>query len=255
MKKQVGIVSIVVCLILIIDQVIKIWVKSSFEPNEEVKIFGEWFKMLYIENPGMAFGATFGGSIWAKLGLSVFRIIAIVAITIYIFRQIKSKVKTEYLIALSLVLAGATGNLIDSMFYDFIFPFDPCEGFNVMNGSGKFVTCDEFGIAQKIETRHSGFLLANVVDMFEFTAKWPSWVPWFDKNATGLNDNIIFPAIWNVADASISCGVVMLIIRQRKYFPKNKSLETSNIVSHEMNTQNITEENKVEKDTTSENQN
>jgi signal peptidase II len=78
----------------------------------------------------------------------------------------------------------------------------------------------------KMETRHSGFLLASVVDMYHFTAEWPSWVPWYDKNS--LSGNQIFPAIWNTADAAISIGVVMIIIRQRKYFPKKVVPANSN---------------------------
>lgn len=151
---------------------------------------------------------------WAKLGLSIFRIIAIGAIVYYFMKQLKKGARTEFLIAIGLIFAGATGNLLDSMFYDFMFKYDACISFNHMPGSG-IRGC---GFAPEIETRHTGFLLGNVVDMFEFTATWPTWVPWYDKN----DSNIIFPAIWNVADTSISIGVGMVILRQRKYFPKKK---------------------------------
>lgn len=216
-KKQLIIVCAVVLTILLIDQAVKIWVKTSFKPDEDVAVFGDWFRLYYIENQGMAFGTTFGASIWAKLGLSVFRIFAICGIAYYFLQQLKKGVRTELLLAIGLIFSGATGNLIDSACYDFIFPYDPCISFNHLEGSGVISDCGIFG---KIETRHTGFLQGNVVDMFQFTAEWPSWVPWYDHSEMG--DNTIFPAIWNVADAAISIGVIMVIIRQRKYFPKEE---------------------------------
>jgi len=223
LKKQLYIVVIAVFCILLIDQLTKIWVKTTFNYYDPpVNVFGSWFRLLYIENQGMAFGTTFGASIWAKLGLSIFRIFASGAIAYYFVKQWRKGARTEFLLAIGLVFAGATGNLIDSMFYDFIFDYDPCIGFNHLEGSGIWSDC---GIMGKQETRHTGFLLGNVVDMFQFNVEWPSWVPWYDKNG----DNQIFPAIWNVADSAISIGVIMIIFRQRKYFPKeNKRKAVSN---------------------------
>jgi signal peptidase II len=221
-KKKLLIAFAVVLLILLVDQIVKIWVKTTLgkEGNPTIEVFS-FFNITYIENQGMAFGTSFGSSVWAKYGLSLFRIIAIVAIVFYMFKQARANVRTEFLIAIGLVLAGATGNLIDSMFYDYIFPFEPCDFRNQLVGSGNFVEC---GIMGKMETRHSGFLLASVVDMYHFTAEWPSWVPWYDKSPMASNQ--IFPAIWNTADASISIGVIMIIIRQRKYFPKPAKIKT-----------------------------
>lgn len=211
----------------------KIWVKTSFDiggDGNTMPVFGSWFRLLYIENQGMAFGTTFGSSIWAKLGLSIFRVIAICAIAYYFVKQWRNGAKTEFLIAIGFVFSGATGNLIDSMFYDFIFDYDPCISFNHLEGSGVFSDCGQWGT---IETRHTGFLMGNVVDMFQFTVEWPSWVPWYDKNG----DNQIFPAIWNVADGAISVGVIMIILRQRKYFPKeNKKTAAVQAASTEENT-------------------
>ncbi len=217
MKKQILIVCIVAFLILLIDQILKIYIKSTFKPEETVDVFGDWFQLYYVENQGMAFGTKFGSGMWAKLGLSILRIIAIGAIIYYFIQQAKKGVRTEFLIAIGLIFAGATGNLIDSMFYDFIFDYDPCLGFNHLEGSGIKTDC---GIWGEIETRHTGFLQGNVVDMFHFTAQWPSWVPWYNENPVSSVDNQIFPAIWNFADTSISIGVAMVILRQRKYFPK-----------------------------------
>lgn len=213
MNKKFLIVGLVVFFLLTLDQVIKIYIKTSFESSETSALIGNWFILHYIENPGMAFGTTFGSEMWHKLALSILRVVAIIFIAIYIFKEIKKGSKVEFLIAVSLIFAGATGNLLDSIFYDFIFPFNPCEGFNQLSGSGNRMYCEDYGFKQAVEVRHQGFLLGNVVDMFQFNAIWPSWVPYFSGQQ-------IFPAIWNVADASISSGVALIIIRQKKYFPK-----------------------------------
>lgn len=200
-------------LILLLDQLIKVWVKTNIDVDDPpINLIGSWFRMVYVENQGMAFGTTFGSGIWAKLALSIFRIIAICGIAYYWVKQAKAGIRTEFLIAIGLIFAGATGNLIDSMFYDFIFPYDPCFRFNHLEGSGIVTDCNFYG---NIETRHTGFLLGNVVDMFQFDVAWPSWVPW-------LGGRDVFPAVWNVADGSITVGVLMVLFRQRKYFPKKR---------------------------------
>ena len=125
LKRNMLIVGALIALILILDQLIKIYIKSNFMPGEEKPLIGDWFVLEYTENPGMAFGTKFGTKAWHKLALSIFRIIAITALCYYWLRQAKAKMKTEFLIALGLIIAGATGNLIDSMFYDFAFPYDP----------------------------------------------------------------------------------------------------------------------------------
>lgn len=211
MKKKILIVAILVALILAFDQILKVYIKTTFEPGEASPIFGNWFLLQYIENQGMAFGTTFGSQMWHKLALSIFRVIAITALVVYFFKQVKKGVRMEFLVAIGLVFAGATGNLIDSMFYDFIFPYDPCMSYNWLEGSGVFSECGFFD--EVIETRHTGFLMGNVVDMFKFEAFWPQWMP-------VIGGWEVFPAIWNVADASISIGVIMVFIRQKKYFPK-----------------------------------
>ncbi len=214
MKKNILIVGALVALILLIDQLVKVYIKTHFFPGETRPVFGNWFVLEYIENQGMAFGTTFGNKMWHKLALSLFRVVAIFAIGYYWFKQAKEGAKREFLIAIGLILAGATGNLIDSMCYDFMFPYNPCDGFNYLKGSGIYTNCGFF----TVETRHTGFLLGNVVDMFKFQANWPEWLPL-------LGGKEVFPAIWNVADASISTGVIMVFIRQRAYF---KSSEKSN---------------------------
>ncbi|MEX1192769.1 MAG: signal peptidase II [Brumimicrobium sp.] len=222
MRKRYLITFSVVLFVLILDQAVKIWVKTSFSYDDpSVNLLGDWFKLNYVENQGMAFGATLGGGMWGKLLLSIFRIVAISAITYYIVKQIKTKVRLEFLIVTGLILAGATGNLIDSMFYDYIFSdyFDPCISFNQLQGSGNWAECDYgYGHTQSVEVRHHGFLFGNVVDMFQFDAHWPEWVPW-------LGGSQVFPAIWNVADGAISVGVVLVLIRQKVYFSNEKKKE------------------------------
>ena len=215
MKRKIIIVTLIVGLILALDQIIKIYIKTTFAPGESQPLLGDWFVIEFIENQGMAFGTTFGSKVWHKLALSIFRIIAISALVYYWIKQAKKGVRLEFLIAIGLVFAGATGNLIDSMFYDFAFAYDPCMPFNHLEGSGNFSDCGIFG---EIETRHTGFLFGNVVDMFKFQATWPDWVPYFGGGG-------VFPAIWNLADASITLGVVTIFIRQRKYFPKTPAVE------------------------------
>ena len=218
-KKSVWIVALIIAFILILDQSIKIYIKYTFEPGESHALVGSWFVVEYIENQGMAFGTRFGSSIWGKLFLSIFRIIAITGIVYYWIKQARKGVRLEFLIALGMNLAGATGNLIDSMFYDFIFPVDQyldCRlSYNLLEGSGNFYDCDFFG---EVEIRHTGFLFGNVVDMFKFHGTWPEWVPYFGGGQ-------VFPAIWNIADGSITLGVVMVFFRQRKYFPKEEKLK------------------------------
>jgi signal peptidase II len=218
-KNRLGLVAILVISLLILDQVVKIWVKTSFSSDEVRHVFGTWFSLHYIENQGMAFGTTFGSGMWHKLALSIFRILAIGFIIYYILRESKKvEVRTEYLLAIGLILSGAAGNLIDSMIYDFLFTFNPCEGFNQLPGSGKFMNCKDYGFEYQVEVRHRGFLLANVVDMFQFEAFWPKWVPI-------VGGGQLFPAIWNVADSCISVGIGWIIIRQRTFFPKKKEAQ------------------------------
>lgn len=209
-------------LILAVDQIIKIYIKTNFSPGESYPVFGNWFVLEYIENQGMAFGTTFGSQMWHKLALSIFRIIAISALVYYWIKQVrKPEIKLEFLVAVGLVFAGATGNLIDSMFYDFIFEYNPCMQFNHLEGSGIFSDC----MWGSFETRHTGFLFGNVVDMFKFQAFWPEWMPL-------VGGSEVFPAIWNLADASITIGVLMIFIRQRTYFPKQKKT-TAEVVNSE----------------------
>lgn len=220
MSKKLVYVFLLVAVLLLIDQITKIYIKSSFEPGQTQALFGDWFVLHYIENPGMAFGTTFGSGVLPKLSLSIFRFIAICFIVYYLFKQAKKGASLEFLLVFGLILAGATGNLLDSMFYDYFFTLNPCDSFNQVSASGIKGVCTDYGFNYPVELRHQGFMLGSVVDMFQFNVNWPKWFP-------VLGGEQIFPAIWNVADASISSGVILILIRQRVYFPKKKEVEAS----------------------------
>jgi signal peptidase II len=222
-NKRAGMAVLVILIILTIDQVLKVWIKTSFYPGEAQNLIGSWFRLLYVENQGMAFGATFGSGIYAKLFLSIFRLIAVGFGVYYLIQVIKDREKKwGYVLAISLVLAGATGNLLDSALYDFIFPFNPDLPYNWISNGDNYIFVDGTP-----ELRRHGFLLGNVVDMFQFNVQYPQWVPY-------LAGNDVFSAIWNVADASIFCGIVIILIRQKAFFPsKNKVLDSDSSHEHE----------------------
>ena len=185
---------LIITAILLSDQVIKIWVKTNMTLHEQIEIFS-WFKIVFIENNGMAYGMEIG----SKLVLSIFRIVAISLLGYYIYGQVKKKARWGYLVCLSMVMAGAIGNLLDSMFYGLVF-----------NASSEFYTSYwvPFG------NGYAPFLMGKVVDMFYFpliVTTWPDWVPF-----VGGNPYVFFSPIFNFADASISVGVVLLLLFYRK---------------------------------------
>lgn len=208
-KRQGLIVGGMVLLILLLDQLLKIYVKNNFQLGVEYPIFGDWFVMEYIENRGMAFGTSFGNKAWHKLALSIFRIVAVGALIYYWIKQARAGMKMGFLVLLGLIIAGATGNLLDSMYYDYYFPYNPCFPYNIQDGSGIWVDC-AFG---PMETKPKGFLYGNVVDMFKFDATWPKGLPW-------IGGEPVFPAIWNLADVAISVGIISILIWNRRFFPK-----------------------------------
>jgi len=210
-RKQLTLSAVIVFVLLFLDQWIKLTIKTQFTPGEFKPLLGNWLVLHYTENPGMAFGQTFGASIWAKLSLSLFRMVAIVLIIRYLIKQIKLGASKEFLVVVSLVLAGATGNLLDSMFYDLFFSVDPCVPFNQMVGSGNKAICSSGHFKYAVELRHQGFLFGNVVDMFQFNVRWPNSLPY-------IGGSDIFPAIWNLADGCISVGLIWAIIRQKTFF-------------------------------------
>ena len=186
--------TLIVIAILLIDQAIKIWVKTSMSLHESIHIT-DWFYITFIENMGMAFGMQLG----SKIVLSLFRVVAISALTYYIWLEVKRKSRTGYIVCLAMVLAGAIGNLIDCLFYGLIF-----------NESSPFYVSYfvPFG------TGYAPFLMGKVVDMFYFPlieTEWPMWMPF-----VGGEHFVFFSPVFNFADASISVSVVLLLLFYRQ---------------------------------------
>ena len=189
---------IIVIAILLIDQILKIWVKTNMHLHECITIT-DWFKICFIENKGMAFGMEIG----SRLVLSLFRIVAVSVIGYYIYLQVKQKARTGYIVCLAMVMAGAIGNIIDCMFYGLIF-----------NASSEFYTSYFVPFGEG----YAPFLMGKVVDMFYFpliVSTWPDWMP-----MVGGEDFVFFSPIFNFADASISVGVVLLLLFYRKELSK-----------------------------------
>lgn len=190
-----GLIAVlVIIVVLVLDQISKIWVKTHMALYDSIEIT-KWFKIYFVENNGMAFGIEAIG----KLFLSVFRIIAVVFIGIYLAKIIKKQYKFGFIICISMVLAGAFGNIIDSIFYGEIFTA------SYPGYIAQFVPIGE---------GYSSWLHGKVVDMLYFPiidTTLPSWVPiWGDTNV------LFFRFIFNLADASISVGVALLLIFYRK---------------------------------------
>ena len=186
--------TLIVVAILLIDQAIKIWVKTSMSLHESIHVF-DWFYITFIENMGMAFGMQLG----SKIVLSLFRVVAIAALTYYIWLEVKRKACTGYIVCLAMVLAGAIGNLIDCLFYGLIF-----------NASSPYYVSYfvPFG------TGYAPLLMGKVVDMFYFPlieTEWPQWMPF-----VGGEHFVFFSPVFNFADASISVSFVLLLLFYRE---------------------------------------
>lgn len=184
-----------VIVILIIDQAVKLWVKTNMTLGESIRIT-DWFYIYFIENNGMAYGMQIG----SKLALSLFRVVAIVVLTFYIWRQVrKPEARWGYIVCLALVLAGAAGNLIDCMFYGLCF-----------DASGFHSVSQYVGFGQG----YAPFLMGKVVDMLYFPlieTTYPDWFPWWAGERF-----VFFSPIFNIADSSISVGVAALLLFYHK---------------------------------------
>lgn len=217
-------VFFIICLIVIVDQALKIYVKTHFHAGESHAVIGNWFRLYFIENEGMAYGWKFGGE-WGKLLLTLFRLGAVIFGVFYLRKIIKNKYHTGFIICAALIFAGALGNLIDSMFYGLIFEDSSMFTYNIA----------------KIFPPHgyAGFLHGKVVDMLYFpiirNAHFPQWIP-----VWGGDDFEFFRPIFNISDAAISVGIITILVFQKRFFKNHshiletKSLETGTLVNDEV---------------------
>ena len=208
-------VTLLVLLVLLIDQAVKFYVKTHFEYNEDVRMFGtDWARLHFVENEGMAFGITFDW-VYGKLLLSLFRILMVVGLVWYIRMLMQAKAPMGFLYSIGLITAGALGNILDSAFYGMIFTESPYHG----------------GLAEltAFGQGYGTFLHGKVVDMLYFPIKYvvlPDWL--------GGGDFLFFSPIFNIADAAISTGVFCILLFQRQFFreglghPPAREVDTAN---------------------------
>ncbi len=191
--------AIIIFIVLLLDQILKIYIKTHFFLGEEYKIF-DWFLIHFTENPGMAFGFELGG-VSGKIFLTLFRIIFSVAGIIYLYQYSKKNtVHTGFFICAGLVLGGAIGNVLDSIFYGMVFS----------DSTFQVATWVPWG------TGYAQFLQGHVVDMFYFPlieGHFPAWVPFW-----GGEHFIFFRPVFNIADSSISVGIVLFLLFQKRWF-------------------------------------
>jgi signal peptidase II len=200
-------VSIIV-LVIVIDQALKFWIKTSFPYGHVMDMGGQrWAQLYFIENPGMAWGMELGGN-WGKLILTLFRLAAVTFGSWYLVRIVKQGYSTGFIVCASLIYAGALGNLLDSMFYGMIF-----EESSYTHIAKAFQAGGGYG----------GFLHGKVVDMLYFpmieNAHFPTWLP-----ILGGRDFTFFSPIFNIADASISVGVITLLLFQKRFLHKHEEV-------------------------------
>ena len=198
---------LIITLVLLLDQIIKIWIKTTYQIGEGVNILGiSWARILFVENEGMAFGMQLGGD-YGKVLLTIFRLIAVFFIGYYLFTLIKTRASKGLIISIALVFSGAMGNIIDSIFYGVLFS-DSTAG-NIaqfMPEAGGYAT----------------LLHGHVVDMFYFPmfeGKYADWIPFL-----GGKYYLFFRPVFNVADSAITTGVLSILIFQRKIFGNKKEI-------------------------------
>ncbi|MBC8034801.1 MAG: lipoprotein signal peptidase [Chitinophagaceae bacterium] len=209
-------VFLLILVVILIDQILKVWIKTNMplsynwdeyhqmlSPYDRgIRPFGwkqEWFQIYFVENEGMAWGWKFGGE-WGKMALTLFRLVAVIFGVFYILDIIRKRYHNGFVMCVGLIFAGALGNLIDSMFYGMIF-----EESTYTNVASLFPA-----------KGYAGFLHGKVVDMLYFPiirSHYPSWFPF-----VGGEEFEFFSPVFNIADASISTGVIAILIFQKRFF-------------------------------------
>lgn len=215
-------VVVIIGTIILVDQSLKIWIKTSYPTGEVVRVFGlDWFRLYFIENPGMAWGWKFGNET-GKMILTLFRLAAVIFGTWYLGKIVRQKYRRGFIICASLIYAGALGNLIDSMFYGMFFD----KGLHYDSVVQNYISYS--GIAEFSSNGYSSFLHGSVVDMLYFPlfkGHFPGWMPF-----VGGEEFLFFSPIFNVADASISIGVITLLLFQNRFFKKHNTTEAKTTV-------------------------
>lgn len=200
---------IIIFSILIADQILKFWIKTNMSLGEEIKVLGNWFVILFVENNGMAFGFEFAGE-YGKIFLSLFRIIAVSAIGWYLVKLSRKDLPMGFIACISLIFAGAVGNIIDSAFYGMIFNHSYGQIASLFPQGGGY----------------SSFLHGRVVDMLYFPiihGHFPSWFPLWKGE-----EFVFFRPVFNVSDSSITIGICSILLFYRKQF--NKPIKEEKVV-------------------------
>ena len=205
-RKQARLVTLLVAALLVVDQVVKVLVKTNMQIGEDIPLIGEWCRLHFIENEGFAFGMSMGGAT-GKVVLTLVRLVASAVIAWLLVRMVKGGTRSSLVVSLALIFAGAVGNLVDSCFYGLIFNESYYSVATLFPADGGYAP----------------LLQGKVVDMFYFPLfefDWPTWVP-----LVGGNHFEFFNAIFNVADSAITVGIVWLMIDQFFIAPKYKKSE------------------------------
>jgi len=214
-------VALLIILILAADQAFKFYIKLNYTLGEEHNVLGSWFRLHFVENEGMAWGLKFGGGL-GKILLTLFRLVAVIFGTFYLSQIIRKKYHKGFIICAALIYAGAFGNLIDSMFYGLIF-----------SSSNPFTVATLFPAGGG----YASFLHGQVVDMLYFPIIHTYYPSWFPIASWRGQEFEFFSPVFNLADSSISVGVIALLLWQKKFFP-NKHLEQPVEKAAEVNVMN-----------------
>lgn len=205
-RRHATVAAIIILTVIVLDQILKFWVKTTFYLGEDMQIF-PWFHLLFIENNGMAFGMTIG----SKLALTIFRLVVVTLLGIYLAKVCRiPRVPTGYVVCLALIIAGAAGNIFDCVFYGVVFnnPMPPQAATFLPAGGG-----------------YAPWFMGRVVDMLYFplfSFIWPTWMP-----LVGGTEFEFFHPVFNLADAAISVGVIALVIFYHRYILAPKALRES----------------------------